>query len=290
MWRKAALIIVALALGVAVAVVYGNARWNSDTLVLRERLEAARTSPVPGTSIHRAEDIAALPAPVQRYFRVALTESQPLVAAASLEHTGTFDMGEDAAQWKPFTSTQRVVTRPPGFDWDARIAVAPGVAVHVHDAYVAGAGLLRASVLGLVPVADLQGSGELAQGELMRYLAEAAWYPTALLPSQGVRWQAIDAHSARATFADGSTSVSLVFRFGDDGLIDTVRADARGRTVANTVIPTPWMGRFWNYAVRDGMRIPLDGEVAWIMPEGTKPYWRGHVNQVRYEFAQPSRP
>jgi hypothetical protein len=290
MWRRAALIVVVLALGVAVAVVYGNARWNSDTLVLRERLEAARTPPVPGTSVHRAEDIATLPAPVQRYFRVALSENQPLVAAVSIEHTGTFDMGENAAQWKPFTSTQRVVTRPPGFDWDARIAVVPGIAVHVHDAYVAGAGLLRASVLGLVPVADLQGSGDLAQGELMRYLAEAAWYPTALLPSQGVRWQAIDANSARATLADGSTSVSLVFRFGDDGLIDTVRADARGRTVANTVIPTPWMGRFWNYAVRDGMRIPLEGEVAWIMPEGTKPYWRGRANQVRYEFAQSSRP
>ena len=165
-----------------------------------------------------------------------------------------------------------------------------GRAVHVHDAYVAGAGLLRASVLGLVPVADLRGSGDLAQGELMRYLAEAAWYPTALLPSQGVHWEAIDAHSARATLADGGTWVSLVFRFGDDGLIDTVRADARGRTIANTVIPTPWMGRFWNYAVRDGMRIPLDGEVAWVMPEGPKPYWRGHVVQIRYEFVEHPRP
>ena len=290
MWRKAALVFVALALGIAVAVVYGNARWNSDTLALRERIEAARTPPAPGTAIHRVEDLAGLPAPVQRYFRAVLAANQPLVAAATLEHTGTFDMGKDAAQWKPFTSTQRVVTRPPGFDWDARIAVMPGVAVHVHDAYVAGAGLLRASVLGLVPVADLQGSGDLAQGELMRYLAEAAWYPTALLPSQGVHWEAIDAHSARATLADGGTWVSLVFRFGDDGLIDTVRADARGRTIANTVIATPWMGRFWNYAVRDGMRIPLDGEVAWVMPEGPKPYWRGHVDQIRYEFVEHSRP
>lgn len=290
MWRKAVLVVVVLALGVAVAVVYGNARWNSDTEALRERIEAARIPPVPGTAIHHADDLAALPAPVQRYFRAALAEGQPLVAAVSLAHTGTFDMGEEAAQWKPFTSTQRVVTRPPGFDWDARIAVVPGVAVHVHDAYVAGAGLLRASVLGLVPVADLEGSGELAQGELMRYLAEAAWYPTALLPSQGVRWDPIDANSARATLAHGGTSVSLVFRFGEDGLIDTVRADARGRTVANTVIPTPWIGRFWNYAARDGMRIPLEGEVAWIMPEGARPYWRGRANQIRYEFVQPARP
>ena len=47
--------------------------------------------------------------------------------------------------------------------------------------------------------ADLLGAlGEVAQGELMRFFAEAAWYPTALLPSQGVRWQAVDDTSARA--------------------------------------------------------------------------------------------
>ncbi len=290
MWFKAAFIVVALALGVAGAVVYGNARWDSDTRALRERLDAAWVPPSAGTGIHRAEDLAALPPPVQRYLRAALSENQPLVAAASLEHSGTFDVGEDTAQWKPFTSTQRVVTRPPGFDWDARIRSRRASPCTCTTPTSAGEGLLRASVLGLVPVADLHGAGELAQGELMRYLAEAAWYPTALLPSQGVRWDPIDANSARATLAHGGTSVSLVFRFGEDGLIDTVRADARGRTVANTVIPTPWIGRFWNYAVRDGMRIPLDGEVAWIMPEGAKPYWRGRANQIRYEFVQPARP
>lgn len=287
MWLKAALVVVALAIVAAIAVIYGNARWNSDTLALRERLEATRTAPARSVGIYRSDDIAELPPPVQRYFRVVLTENQPIVAAVDLEHSGTFDLGEATAQWKPFTSTQRVVTRPPGFDWDARIAVVPGVDVHVHDAYVAGAGLLRASVLGIVPVADLRGSGDLAQGELMRYLAEAAWYPTALLPSQGVRWDAIDANSARATLTDGGTSVSLVFRFTEEGTIDTVRADARGRTVGNAVIPTPWFARFWNYAVRDGMRIPLDGEVAWVLPDGMKPYWRGQVSRVRYEFASP---
>ena len=31
-------------------------------------------------------------------------------------------------------------------------------------------------------------------------------------------------------------------------------------------------GHFWNYEERDGMRVPLDGEVAWLLPEGAKPY------------------
>lgn len=59
----------------------------------------------------------------------------------------------------------------------------PGLPARVHDAYVAGEGILHASLLGLFTVADLRGTDYIAEGELMRFFAEAAWYPTALLPS-----------------------------------------------------------------------------------------------------------
>ncbi|UUZ46735.1 hypothetical protein LP420_22995 [Massilia sp. B-10] len=191
-----------------------------------------------------------LPAPVQRYLRTVLKEGQPLVAGAGLRHTGSFNTGEEFAAWKPFSSEQQVTTRRPGFDWDGRIAMLPGLTVRVHDAYVAGEGRLHAAVLGLISVADLRDRGGLAEGELMRFLAEAAWYPTALLPSQGVHWEAIDARSARATLADGAVRVALVFRFNEQGLIDTVEAAARGRTVGKRIVPTPWQGRFWHYQER----------------------------------------
>ena len=52
------------------------------------------------------------------------------------------------------------------------------------------------------------------------------------------------------------------------------------------VVPTTWRGRFWNYEERGGMRVPLDGEVAWLLPEGEKPYWRGRITEISYEFAR----
>ena len=224
--------------------------------------------------------------PVQRYFRTALTEGQPIVAVVSVEHEGTFNMSETAEQWKPFTSTQRVITRRPGFDWDGRIAMMPGTPVRVHDAYVAGEGILHATLLGLVTLANLRGTPEMAQGELMRFFAEAAWYPTALLPSQGVRWEAIDDRTAKATLKDGDVTVTLLFRFNDAGLIGSVRAEVRGRTVNGAVVPTPWEGRWWGYELREGMRVPVEGEAAWLLPEGPKPYWRGRISKLSYEFAQ----
>ena len=283
-WKVMLLILFALAAVVAAAVLFGKSHWESGTRELRGRIEAARVPVEP--KVFNSRELESLPAPVQRFFQTALKEGQPIVAAVSVEHAGTFNMGETAEQWKPFTSTQRVVTRRPGFDWDGRVAMMPGLQVHVHDAYITGEGILHASVLGLLSMVNLRGTGELAQGELMRFFAEAAWYPTALLPSQGVRWDAVDERSSRATLKDGDFTLTLLFRFNEDGLIETVSAEARGRTVGGAVVPTPWQGRFWSYAERDGMRVPLDGEVAWLLPEGAKPYWRGRITSVIYEFAQ----
>jgi hypothetical protein len=55
--------------------------------------------------------------------------------------------------------------------------------------------------------------------------------------------------------------------------------------VNGEIVPTPWEGRFWNYSERDGMRIPVDGEVAWLLPEGAKPYWRGRITEITHQFA-----
>lgn len=63
--------------------------------------------------------------------------------------------------------------------------MATGLPVHVHDAYVAGDGILTATVFGLLTVMKQPDTPELVQGELMRFFAEVAWHPTALLPSQG---------------------------------------------------------------------------------------------------------
>ena len=275
---------VALLVAVWVAVaLLGHWTWSKATEELERGLLAARRAPA--TARFDPAELEGLPAPVQRYFRTSLTAGQRIVTAATIEHTGEFNMGDAQEHWKPFTSQQRVVATRPGFVWNARIAFVPGLAVRVHDAYVAGAGHLRAAVEGLWTVTELRNTPDLAEGELMRFFAEAAWLPTALLPSQGVRWVGVDARTARATLDDGGLACTLTFRFDDAGLVGSVSADARGRTVGGRIEPTPWEGRWSNWQWRDGMRVPLDGEVAWLPAAGRRPYWRGSIASIAYRFA-----
>jgi hypothetical protein len=282
------LLLAFLALAAAGVFAYGSKRWSDATRVLRRSLEAARTdgkarSAYPARFASRELD--GLPAPVQRYFRAVLKEGQPIVSALTIEMVGTFNMSTTAEHWKPFTSRQRVATHRAGFLWDAQVSMVPGLVVRVADSYIAGSGLLHAAILGLVTVAKVSGGDEIARGEFMRFFAEAAWYPTALLPSQGVRWEAVDERSANATIVDGPLTLTLLFRFNQAGLIDSVCAEARGAMVGNKVVMTPWECSLSNYEVHDGMNVPITGEASWVRPEGRKPYFRGTITSLTYEFA-----
>ncbi len=267
---------------------YGATRWADSTLVLTRGLDAARvdaTVDPPRPTRYDSREIEGLPAPVQRYFRAVLKDGQPIITVATIDIAGTFNMSPTGEQWKPFTSRQRVVTRRPGFLWDAKIAMLPGLTARVVDSYIAGKGLLHAAILGLFTVADISGGGEIARGEFMRYFAEMPWYPTALLPSQGVRWEAVDDRSANATIVDGPLTLTLLFRFNDAGLIDSFRAEARGGMVGDEMVMAPWEGNWSNYQVCDGMIVPFTGEVAWMRPEGRRPYFVGTVTSLNYEFS-----
>jgi len=112
-------------------------------------------------------------------------------------------------------------------------------------------------------------------------------YPTALRPSQGTRWAAVAGQSAQVTLADGATGISLLIRFDRrTDLIDSVRAEARGRTVGAEVVATPREGHWSDYAEHDGMMVPMRGEAAWLTPEGRRTYRRGTVTALAYEFAR----
>lgn len=272
-----------LGLTYAALLAFGAWRWSGATSDLVAQLDAGRVTPT--ITRYRAAELAPLPAPVQRYFRAVLTDGQPIVTAVTLMQTGTFNLGKTAEQWKPFTATQNFTTARSGFVWDAKIALFPGVPVRVVDAFIAGEGLLRPTILGLYGLGTLQGAGEIARGELLRHFAESVWFPTALLPSQGVVWQAVDDTSAMATMTDGPISVTMLFRFDADGLVTSVHVEGRAMTVGTATVQMPWECRMSNYQTHDGMRVPLTGEALYITPQGEKPYFKGMIETVVYEFA-----
>ena len=275
------------AVAAASAVAIATLVWNRATARAVARLNASPEGIAPAADDDRYDpaELDGLPAPVARYFTYALTPGQRLVRRARLTQEGEF--AARPGRWAPFAAIEHFTVSPPGFLWDARVRTAPLVVTRVRDAYIGGEGAMRAKVTGLVTVADQHGTPEMAAGSLLRYLAEAAWFPTALLPSAGVRWAAIDDDSARATLTDGATTVSMDAHFGPEGEIARVTA-MRPRDVHGTPVETPFEGRFTDYARAGRMMVPRSGEVGWVLDGRWTPFWRGRT--VRSDFRPRSSP
>lgn len=278
---KTGLLLFALFVFVIVALLAAaNSTWDARTSEAIVRLESSALAPPESTFATR--QLEGLPDPVARYLRAAIQDGAALPFHAEVQQEGTFRADTARTDEWTFEAVQNFDTRPAGYVWDARMRVAPGVDVFVRDALVAGEGTMIGRVAGIYPVSESHGRGAIAVSSLQRWLAETAWFPTALLPNQNVTWTAIDDSTARATaIADGVTA-SLDFHFGEDSLVAWVGTDSRARAVGKDMVATPWRGHWNAWRWHEGMRIPMSGEARWELASGPFTYWRGAVVDIRY--------
>lgn len=276
-------------LGLGLVIGYNGARWNRKTLQLAEKLKD-RTSDQEAKAV-TFENFDQLPEPVAHYLRFALREGQPLIRSVRLKQVGSLrGLEKSRAGWMPFTAVQSFSARRPGFVWDARIRASFLMHMRVRDSYVAGQGASEVNAFSLMTIADEHGSAEAAQGSLVRYLAEAVWFPTALLPSSRLSWSPIDANKALATLTDAGTTVSLEFRFNAAGEVTGFYTPGRYRAVEGKYVLTPWGGQLRSYEEREGMWIPIEGEIEWHLPDGEFSVFKGKTTEIKYSFLCKAAP
>lgn len=274
------IILIVSAIIVTSLLVWGRWQWAQYVAKLSGQVMSA-ARPVAGERVRLAETDA-LPEPVKRYFHHVLQEGQPLIKTVRLHQEGGFRTSPDTKDWLPLRADQYFSTTPRAFMWDAAITMVPGLSVLVCDSYLQGKGHMQGKVLALFPVIDTAEDTRLNQAALQRWLAEATWFPTALLPEQGVVWEAIDNTRAQATVTDSGVSVSLDFEFNDLGEIISVYTPERYREVNGEYERTPWKGYFSDYIEVDGYRIPSQGKVEWHLPDMVYPYWKAALMNVEY--------
>jgi hypothetical protein len=272
----------AVVVSAVVAVLIGQAREAFKAEQFAATL--SETAPRPANTTVDFSLLDELPAPVSRFFRHVLTNGQNLIKVARFQQSGVLRTSTDTESWSPFTAIQLVWPPATAFVWNAKVEMPFATHVRVLDSYIAGMGSGRVSLLSAFPLASETGQPELNSGALHRYLAEAVWFPTALLPQSGVVWSQIDDHSALATLTDRGTTVSLEFRFNEVGEVASIYSTGRFGKFDGDYRKTPWQGHFRHYHVQGGMRVPLYGEVGWYDDSALKLVWKGRVTDVQYEL------
>lgn len=228
-----------------------------------------------------------LPDPVHRYMRHAVADDQRPIRVMRMTQSGELRSDPRRPRWLKFRAKHALRPGARRFSWDARVRLLPLLHLRVRDAYADGVGSGEVQFLSTVTVASESNGPELNAASLHRYLAEAVWYPTALLPCAGVKWTPVDASSALATLSDKGNTVSLEFRFNELGEVVGIHTDGRWSRTGKGYELTPWEGRFRGYRAYQGTLVPTKAEVGWYADGRLEIVWRGEVTSLEYEFGVP---
>jgi len=220
-----------------------------------------------------------LPPAVRRYLDAVLPPGQAAPARVRLAQHGILRASTSSSRWMSFTATHEAWPLAHSFAWNARVRAARFVQLRVRDSLRQGRGAGEVRWLGCRLSHD-EDNAEMNAGSLHRFLAEAVWYPWALLPHEHLRWEPRDDARAVATLEVEGTAVSLEFRFGGDGLVSGIFTPARWGRFAGGYALEPWQGGFGDYRRLGGLLVPTQAQVGWYAQGRLEIVWRGVIDDL----------
>jgi hypothetical protein len=219
----------------------------------------------------------AIPATVHELAARLGVKAEGNTVAVKLTQTGRIKRKIDTESWLSFTAIQSISVNECAFDWRARAG--PFGMVSAHDALKNGVGQFDITALGFIPIVRAAHSSALMRGELIRYLAELAWSPDAIVRNGELCWRQNQAGTIFVSAGSEETSVEVELTLDREGRIAGAYSPNRPRSATAPFLPTPWRGHFSDFHKHRGMWIPYVGEVGWEIDGKYHPYWQGRIEQ-----------
>jgi hypothetical protein len=226
-------------------------------------------------------DLAPLPDPVQRYLRVTGAVGHPRVRNFRARMHGRI-REDPKSRWMPFTAEQHNFYDEPArlFFMDASMIAVP---VQVLHRYVGASAGMRVKAAALVTVVEMSGT-EATQAETVTLFNDMCIMAPATLIDPAIAWEAVDAHTARATFTNAGRTIRAELSFNDAGELTNFWSDDRRRASADGTVMTAirWSTPVENYRVFGPVRLASRGEGRWHEPGGEYAYIELEMDDVQY--------
>lgn len=234
-------------------------------------------------------DLAPLPAPVQRYLRLAGVVGQPRVHNYQVRFAGRIRSSADAP-WMEFTGEQVNCVDPPRrlFMMDAKTK---GLPVDVLHSYVDAEARMQVRVLSLYPLIDTGGPSFTA-GETVTVFNDMCVMAPATLISPAITWKFIDDQRVQGTFTNAEHTIRAMLYFDDSGALVNFTSDDRPALAPDgkTLLPQRWSTPLAEYRKHGAFWLASHGEVRYAPPSGEFTYAEFDIREVTYNAGLAPRP
>jgi len=169
-------------------------------------------------------DLAALPAPVQRYLRVSGAVGQSKVSNFRARWLGRIRRSA-REPWMAFSAEQLNTYGVPESRLFKMDAVQRGLPVDIYHRFIAESATFRVRLASIFTIVDAKGP-EMDRSETVTLFNDMCILAPGALIDPALRWIAIDAHAARVIFTRMHQEIEAELHFNDAGeLIDFISDD-----------------------------------------------------------------
>jgi hypothetical protein len=222
-----------------------------------------------------------LPEPLQRHLRFAIKQRAASIRSVRVEHGGTFRTRPEQ-RWLPIHGVEHFTASTPGFVWSATVDLAPLLWIDARDQLRDRSGSMLVKFESLFTIVNA-GGPQIDQGSSLRWLAEAVWFPYALV-GDAIRWESLTSEAARATLMQDGAPVTGTIEFDTEGRMAAIRGERYYYAGGESVLK-PWVARCGEYREFGPFRVPSHVEVAWILDGVEFIYARFDVTAIGYDAA-----
>jgi hypothetical protein len=260
-----------------------RAQFDRDVADGLGRTSASSTDAVPrdGRGTITEADLAPLPAPVQRYLRLAGAVGQPRVVSVRARMHGRIRSGP-GARWMPFVAEQYdFFDRPSRFFYmNASMFFIPAQGYH---RYAGSEATMVVKAAAVVPVAR-QAGPSMTRTETVTLFNDMCLLAPATLIDPAIVWEPVDDWTARATFSNAAQTIRAELLFNEQGELVDFRSDDRGQssTDGRTLISMRWSTPVGNYRRYGAATLASVGEGRWHPAEGDYTYIELTIDEVEY--------
>lgn len=243
--------------------VYGHYRF--DKMVRTESEQLLQRIKVENLPIISKAAIDRLPEIVQKWMGNSGVIGNEKLVSVRLKQKGEMKTKPEG-KWMPFTATQYFNVEDPAFVWTTEVDFMPMVDMVGRDKLIDGQSEMLIKLANVIPVVDEGKNEKINSGAMLRYMAEMVWFPSAAL-NDYIKWEAIDADAAKATFTLNGKSVSGIYTFSDEGNFKSFEADRYYGGKKDSKLEK-WKIMASDYKEFNGIRIPNKCSVTWKLKEG----------------------
>lgn len=227
--------------------------------------------------------VADLPEIAQRYFRHAIAPGTPLKATVMLQMRGQFLLGDRSNSQAYQMEARQILAPPNAFVW-LPLMQSGLLRISGSDGLRGGAAWTQFWINSLIPVVNRQSDPDLIRSAQFRSAIESIWAPAALLPREGIAWQAKDANTATVTFSTFDHPVVIELTLNGAGAVTEVTglrwSDANPE---GTFRLQPFGGRVESEATFAGYTIPSKVKVGNLFgTEDFLPFFQAEIVDATY--------